>query len=81
MSVINQLLDTQEQSKLTIFYPTIAKIDQDDISINVIKDQILQTQRVFSSTTVNEGSEENIFSSSIKIIEDETITTTIKNNE
>jgi|TARA_B100001094_G_scaffold311362_1_gene346920 hypothetical protein len=81
MSVINQLLDTQEESKLTIFYPTIAKIDQDDTSINIIKDQILQTQRLFSSTTVNDGSEENIFSSNIKIIEDETITTTIKNNE
>lgn len=81
MSVINQLLDTQEESKLTIFYPTIAKIDQDDISINVVKDQILQTQRVFSTTTLNEGSEENIFSSSIKITEDKTITTTIKNNE
>ncbi len=81
MSVINQLLDTQEESKLTIFYPTIAKIDQDDTSINIIKDQILQTQRLFSSTTINDGSEENIFSSNIKIIEDETITTTIKNNE
>jgi hypothetical protein len=33
MSVINQLLDTQEESKLTIFYPTIAKIDQDDTRI------------------------------------------------
>tara|TARA_Y100001972_G_C7425708_1_gene219635 strand:- start:180 stop:425 length:246 start_codon:yes stop_codon:yes gene_type:complete len=81
MPVINQLLDTQQESRLTIFYPTIVKIEQDDTDINVFQDQILQTQRVFSNTTIDDGSEQAIFSSNVTISENETITTTIKNNE
>tara|TARA_B100001778_G_scaffold332975_1_gene340472 strand:- start:1364 stop:1600 length:237 start_codon:yes stop_codon:yes gene_type:complete len=76
MSIISQLSDTTQQSKIIIFYPTHIFIPEDN-DINVVQEQTLVATRTLSSTTVSDSSE-FLASSTIQIRDNDTIFQTIK---